>query len=546
MKYSFNKILFLFLIFSTSSYLVTSSDFSITFTKDNQYKELKDSNQFIITANYDLQTDYKYLYIYPKNNEKELNLNKAIIKIYFKQNSSQDSNQNSNVNYLNSDYSTIDFNSGLFIAIKNLKYKSATIFIIAYEKCDLIINYKYTNSISFPSPFKYSNFQFNQFILEKEMKEEITYIAEGQYNDYLLILSKTSLRNIEVIINDNDGDITEKTLEYLYPNGCSVFLNREILDDNYIYVTIKNKNKNNNEIILLGYMHHKKDEIFPNPLTNGFQVYLEGNKNRLASLLNSGNKNIDQYFTYQSYSKNILIEFFFPSTSDSITHYLEDYNSMIHYNINLECHMRFEYGKPTRNSIYFQYIDFSDNNVAQKSLQPLITGVPKSMIIPSGKSMYHFLPIERYSSHLYYYLRAKNQEKMYISFKTCTSYPEGCNFEGIQNDSVEAITNIGLWHTIETKTNELQLIYVYCEKECAYDILMTYDEDHFFLFPENNYTKFIGDKGKDIFALPVFEYFQISDTESIYIDLIVFSGKADLTLKDGKDGSVLDSSATKL
>jgi len=542
MKYICNQILVSIIIISF--FFLTSAQNPIIFSKDDKFKELKESNQFTITANYDLQSEYKYLYIYPKNDENELNSNKAIIKIYFRQNSSQDSNQNSNINYLNADYSTIDFNTGLFIPIKELKYNSATIFIIAYETCNLIIGYKYTKYIYFPSPFKYSNFQFNQFTLGKDEEEEITYICEGEYNDYLLILSKTSLRNFEVIIIIDRKDVTEQKLAYLYPNGCSVFLNRNDLDDNFIHITIKNKDKYKNEI-LLGFMHHRENEIFPNPLTNGFQAYLEGNENSLQPLENT-NKNIDQYFTYQTYSKNIYFDFFNPATGKSIIHYVKEYNSMFHYNINYDSQVKFEFGEPIRNALYFQYLDYSDNIVAQKSLQPLVTGVPKSMIIPAGKSMYHFLPIERDSSNLYYYLRAKNQETMYISFETCSTFPEGCNFEGKQKGSVEAINNIGLWNNISTNRNELQLIYVYCEKECAYDILMTYDEDPFFLFPENNYTKFIGDKGKDIFALPVFEYFQTSDTESIYIDLIVFSGKADLILKDGKDGSVLDSSATKV
>ena len=541
MKYNFNNIL----IIISSFFLLASTQDTITFTKDEQFKELENSKQFVFTAKYDLNSQYKYLYMYPKNKESGLNLNKAIIKIYFKQNSPQDSNQNSNINYLNSDYSTIDFNSGLFIQIKDLKYGSATIFIISYEECHLLFQYKYTNNLQFPSPFKYSNFQFNQFILGKEA-QNITYIAEGLYNDYLLILSKTSLRNIEVIITYKKKDVTEEKLAYLYPNGCSVFLNRDVLTENFIYVYINNKDKNNNEIILLGYMHHINNEIFPNPITNGYQVYLEGNYNRLEYLLNSGNKNIEQYYTYQAYSKNILIYFYDPSASKSKTHYIEEYNSVLHYNLNYDSQIRFEFGYPIRNAFYFQYLDFTNNNITQKSLQPLVTGVPKSMIVPAGKSMYHFLPIERYSSHLNYYLRAKNEETIYVSFETCLSYPEGCNFEGIQKESVKAISNIGLWNTLETKRNELQLIYVFCKKECAYDILMTYDEDPFFLFPENNYTKFIGDKGVDTYALPVFEFFETIEIQSLYIDLIVFSGKADLILKDGRDGNLLDYSVKRV
>jgi hypothetical protein len=198
-----------------------------------------------------------------------LNSNKALIKIYFKQNSNQDSNDNSNINYLNSDYSSIDFNSGLFIPIKELKYDLATIFIISYEECNLLINYRYTKYFEFPSYSKYSNFQFNQIILEKGKKEVIEFLKTQPSNDYLLILSRTSLRNIEVKVTVTEEDVTEEKLAYLYPNGCSIFLNKDALSDNYIYVTINNKNIYKNEILLLGYMIHKNNEVFPNPITNG-------------------------------------------------------------------------------------------------------------------------------------------------------------------------------------------------------------------------------------------------------------------------------------
>jgi len=541
MKINVAKILSLIII--TSFFILTSSQSSITFTKNIQFFDLDISEEKKITAIYDHNIEYNYLYIYPKNKDTGMNINKGNIKIYFKENSSQDPNINLNVNYLNSDYSTIDFNSGLFIEIKKLKYNSATLYIVPYGECHLVIEYQYTNDISFPSSFQYSNFQFNQFQLEKEAK--ITHFIQGLYNDYLLILSKTSLRNLEIVVTNKGIDVTEEKLAYLYPNGCSVFLDRKALKDNYIMVNINNKDKYTKEI-LLGYMHHIEKEIFPSPMVNGLQLYLEGNINKLSALLNLGNKAFEQYFTYQASSKNIIVEFHNSDTNKNIDYKIEDYNSMLHSKIDFNCEIRFQFGEPRRNALYIQYLDFSDINTAQKSLQPLVTGVPKSMIIPAGKSMYHYLPIQRDSSNLYYYLRAKNQETMYISYEACNNYPENCNFEGKQKNSVEVIFNIGLWHSVKTNRNELQLIYVYCEKECAYDILMTYDEDPFYLFPENNYTKFIGNIGTDFFALPVFEYFNTSKIESLYIDLIVLSGKADLTLKDGKDGNILDCSVTKV
>ena len=546
MKEANQSILFLLVFICLYSLILTQS---LNFTNEDKKVELTGSNQFTLTANYDLSTKYRYLYIYPINPEGNINSNKAIIRIFFKQIPSEDINKELSINYLNADYSTIDYNSGLFITIKDLKEKTAKIFIISYQTCNITIQYKYVNDINFPTYFKYTNYQFNQFILKKDEKLPITYIIDHDFNDYLLILSKTSLRNFGVEVKYEGKDATEEKLAYLYPNGCSILLDRNKLNDINIYLTIINNN-NRDEIILLGYMHHKKDEFFPNPLTNGFQLYLEGNKTILNKLLNEGNKKIDQYFTYQTYSKELYLEFIDTSTGKNLikeTHSIEEYNSVFHYKIDFTGYINFDFNPtPQRTAIYFQYLDYNDNNTTQKSLQPLVTGVPKSIILPSGKSLYHFLPIERDSANIYYYLRAKNKEKIYVSFENCISYPENCTFSGKGDNAIEAIENIGLWNTLSSNSNELQLIYIYCEKECAYDILMTYDDDPLFLFPENDYTKFIGDSGKDIFALPVFEYFEKTKIQSLYIDLTIISGKADITLKNGRNGKKLDCKVTKI
>ena len=545
MKYT--KHIFLFLIVSCSLYSLIYSQKTITFSKDPKEIELNNIKEFTIKANYSLETTYKYLYIYPKNPDKSSKSNKVNIRIYFKQIS--DINKNISVNYLNSDYSTIDFNSGLFIKIKELKEKYAIIFIMSYETCNLTIKYKYINNVNFPSYFQYTNYQSNQFLLHKDESVSFKYTIEHSNDDYLLILSKTSLRNIEVEIKYENKIVTENRLSYLYPNGYSVFLNRNSLNDLDIYFNIKNNN-NKDEIILLGYMHHIINELFPNPLTNGFQIYLEGNKTLLNNLPNEGNMKCDQYFTYQTYSKELLIEFVDTSTGSTIikqTHSITEYSSMFHYNINFQGHINFDFGlTPQRNAFYFQYLDYNENEIAQKSLQPLVSGVPKSLAIPSGKSLYHFLPIERHSSYLHYYLKAKTQETIYVSFEKCISYPDNCSFKGKGENAIEAIENIGLWNTIPTNSSELQLIYIYCEKECAYDILMTYDDDPLFLFPENDYTKFIGDSGKDMFALPVMEYLEKSNTQGLYIDLTIISGKAELNLKNGRNGKAIDCKVTKI
>ena len=500
---------------------------------NNAVSKIKGTGIFKVVANYKTEESQKYLYIYPKNYESGLFINKAIYKIYFK----EISDKETDANYLDSDYSTLDFNSGLLIKISTLKKNKANIFIITYGSAEIKIEYRYVNDVNFPTKTYYTNLQLNQFTLEKGAIKTIKYDAQCGSNEYIMILCKTSLRNIEVSVKYKNEDYTEKLVTSLYPNGYSIFIDsaeKVIFDSKNInyYVTIKNKNLRD-EIILLGYMHHEKDEIFTDNLINGYQMYLESNNKNLYYLPNVNKKTIDQYFTYQTFSKEA--EMHLVSNINKI-HYFTDYNSMINCNSDTDGKILFSFAHvPKRNALYIQYIDYNDIDTAQKSLQALISGSPKSMLIPAKSSMYHFLPKERESTNINYYLRSKtpNDENMFISFKTCKKYPEECVYKTKDDNSVNLIKNLGLWYSEKTNKNELQIIYVYCEKACAYDILMTYDNDPYFMFPENNYTKFISEEGQDIFILPVFEY--LSWNESINIDLSIISGNAELTLYNNLD-----------
>ena len=539
MKYKF----FILLIISSFS-LFISLPTEIQFKDDTQSLFLNDNNKFSYIANYALNSNKKYLYIYPKNYVDGMNMNQAIIKIYFKQIQNKESAEGLNLNYLNSDYSSIDFNSGLFIKLSDLKYNTAIISILSDETCKLMVQYRYSNEIIFPSYFRYSNFQLNQFFLEKGQSETINYEYQQGENEYLLILSKTSLRNIEVKVTYDKKDATKEKLYYLYPNGCSVLLDKSIMKVDTISFTINNKN-DRKELLLLGYVHHKEDEVFPNSIVNGFQIYLEGNKQELDQLLISGKSGLKQFLTYQIYNKNLDIDFLTSGNTKKETKEIVEYNSMIPIKIDYEGRLRFEFFEtPERSAIYFQYLDYSVHKVAQKSLQSLVTGVPKSMLIPEGKSMYHFLPIERSSNNLFFYLRAKTKEAIYVSFESCTNYPEECYIDKEITNGI--IPNIGLWYSLPRNESQLQLIYVYCQKDCAYDILMTYeDNEPLFLFPDNNYTKFISDSGTDMFALPVFEYLSAC-SKSLYIDLTIISGDAKLTLRNGRYGNSLDYTVSKI
>ena len=174
-----------------SLYLLSKEEETIEFTGSLQSKDLLTEKEFKFIANYKRSSDYKYLYLFPKNLENKINSNKAILKIYFKQITDENNIQDLNLDYLNSDFSSIDFNSGLYIKLSKLNSDKAIVFIRSYQSPYLRLYYQYTKEINFPSYYKYSNFQLNQFILEKGATEKITYTVKQEYNDYLLILSKT-------------------------------------------------------------------------------------------------------------------------------------------------------------------------------------------------------------------------------------------------------------------------------------------------------------------------------------------------------------------
>ena len=529
MKYPHFIILCLIAIY-ISSELVPLGE--ITFGEETDIF-IDGSDIYQVTANFN--TANKYLYIYPTFYKETDYINKGVFKIYFKEFSNSD--LNTVANYLESDYSTIELNSELFIKIEDLHYSQnkASIYFFIYGKCTFEVNFVYADSVNFPIYNRINNFQLNQFTLPKNETVEILYDLKNLYNDALMILSKTSLRNLDIKLIYNKRDLTNERVANIYPNGCSIFLDRNIFKteiDLYVRVNITNKN-NKDEIIVLGYNHYNDYKLFPFPIKNGFQLYLDGNSSHIKPLENSGEKSLyEQFFIYQAYSKKLRLQFLHSDGSTNLAHYINEYSNMALLEVDSTGKLDFDFTRtPLRTGLYIQYIDYNYPEIAQKVLQPLVTGVPKSMLIPEGKSMFHYLPIQKESTTINYYLRFKNSQNMKVYFTTCTNYPEKCpNLETqIQNSPI--IDNIGLWYSIPANNSELHLIYITCEKECSYDILMTYDDDPLFLFPENNYTKFISNKGEDTFILPVFEYFNISETDFINIDLTVISGKAKLILK---------------
>ena len=544
----FNKIFQICLISSFLISLVVNIktlgpiEFKLTLETEHLFES--SSYKINATFNKDLGT---YLYIYPQNIAGQSYKNKAAFKIYFR----KSCDENTNINYLETNYSTFEYNSGLFIKMSDLDYNKASIFIIGYENYEILLNYQIVNAITFPKNDDNSNFQLNQFKLPFNKKYDpfkITYKipSTGNYNDYIMIFSKTSLRNIEIKAFYETVKISDPSGGYLYPNGYSIFVDRNIFSGTSQNIEIEIINKNGkDEIIILGYMHLNRattSSLFKNPLYNGMQLYIEGNKDYFEFLTKSDTSKSYEYFTCQSYSNNSKIQFVKDNGADDlIFHNTYDYNSMFYSGAIPSDKIRFTFEKvPYRTSLYFQSLEFKNNTLAQILLQPLVTGLPKSIFLPAHASLYHFLPKERKSEKISYYLRSKSPETKFVSFRTCSSYPEACGFQGKGDILSPFIKNIGLWNTITTKEDELQLIYIYCENDCSYDILMTYDDDPLFLFPLNNYTKFIGKNSNNGFILPVFE--DLGGYETIKIDLTVISGKGSpkLTLYNGRGGNKLN------
>ena len=98
------------------------------------------SDTYIVKASF---TRENYLYIYPIYRGQ----NKGVFKTYFKKYNETDIE----ANMLNSDYSTLEVNSGLFIDSTKLDYDVANIFIVGLGQINFYMAFSIVNGISFPS-----------------------------------------------------------------------------------------------------------------------------------------------------------------------------------------------------------------------------------------------------------------------------------------------------------------------------------------------------------------------------------------------------------
>ena len=313
--------------------------------------EIKKAETYLIKASFQDNT-YKYLYIYPYINTN----NKGTFKIFFKKFEENDNE----ANIFKAEYYSLDINSALVIEAKKLDYTTANIFIVAYNSIDIYMRFGLVNN--FPIPNVYF---LNQFLLPKDQTFEFEFLKESSKIDAIIILSKYSLRNIGIKVkNGNDEtteDITFTRGGYLYPNGYSVILDLKVLSGRRNFFTIENKKAGaRDEIISIGYNQYDENKMFPFPIINGLQFYLEKVYESLGYVQNSLSNPF--YFTYQVYGKKF--EFFY-ANSESVKRgncIVEDYNSMVPVKVDTP-KMAFKFDT-LKTGLYVQFLDTFNHRLA--------------------------------------------------------------------------------------------------------------------------------------------------------------------------------------
>ena len=254
-------ILFSFLIYFSISGVIREKD--VTFREiDSEIDNIQvnTANTYIVKATFDTK---KYLYIYPEFDTS----NKGVFKIFFKKYS-----QNDEVaNILDSEFYTLEVNSGLLINANGLNYKEANIFIVGFGSINVYIMFLIVDGITFPQTTL-----INQFLLPKKTKIQFDYYINDKNENAISIVSKYSLRNINIkITNQDKSDITSEKGGYVYPNGFSFLFDMSKYQTGTYGIEIENKNINSrDEIIILGYTKFNGEQTFPNSIVNGINAFL--------------------------------------------------------------------------------------------------------------------------------------------------------------------------------------------------------------------------------------------------------------------------------
>ena len=151
MKYQKLAYLLLILSFINIALGKIHTENLINFTEKEQRMLIKEHSSYRIPATFTKENPENYLYIHTQNYEDKKDRMNTTFRFYFKKYEESEET----INYLKSDYSTIDYNSGLFIKIGDLNYEKANIFIIGYETFCFVFIYQIVNKISFPPFYEY-------------------------------------------------------------------------------------------------------------------------------------------------------------------------------------------------------------------------------------------------------------------------------------------------------------------------------------------------------------------------------------------------------
>ena len=352
---------FSYLIFFTLFYKAFSIERrEITFKSTTPIPsvQINKKDLFVVKADF---TKGGFLYIYPRFVTQQ---NLGVFKIFFKKYIKDDED----ANIFNSDYYTIEVNSGLFIDSNKLDYETANVFIEGYGSMNFYMSFAIVDKIRFPS-----STLINQFSLKKDEKVEIDYSIEDTKNDAITILSKYSLRNVNIkVLTDSNEDITFVNGGYFYPNGYSFFFDRKQYTANYKIIMENNKKiSKRDEVIILGLTKYQEENSFPYSVINGMQLYIERVNYVLWYLKNTLTSNF--YYTYQIYEKNALINYLDSEGYTIGTNTIQEYNSMV-YNSIQTSQMSIQFSTLYA-GLYIQFLDFSDLETVQKNLQPLVSGL---------------------------------------------------------------------------------------------------------------------------------------------------------------------------
>ena len=225
---------------------------------------------------------------------------------------------------MDSEFYTLEVNSGLLINTNGLNYKEVNIFIVGFGSINVYIMLLIVDGITFPQTTL-----INQFLLPKKTKIQFDYYINDKNENAISIVSKYSLRNINIkITNQDKSDITSEKGGYVYQNGFSFLFDMSKYQTGTYSIEIENKNINSrDEIIILGYTKFNGEQTFPNSIVNRFRLYLEKLYDSLWNLKNT--LSTPFYYTYQIYGKNVEFAYIDSSGSTKGTNKIQEYNSMV-------------------------------------------------------------------------------------------------------------------------------------------------------------------------------------------------------------------------